>query len=201
MQTTFTIFQKRLRLLSNELEAYFQKMFEKIEASYQEKTAQTLLKARQPLSVVAISFYDLERMNADYVLDNPIPVLAEEDVEISYKTVRKRLYARCQDLLVISVVSAHQGFQYNIEFLHRTLRDFLVTQDMQTMLDSWTAKSFDPAASLRKALLGQIESLSKEACYRLGDGFLTESLHGFMFYASEAEGWKSENEVFITRRI
>lgn len=171
MQTTFTIFQKRLRLLSNELEAYFQKMFEKIEASYQEKTAQTLLKARQPLSVVAISFYDLERMNADYVLDNPIPVLAEEDVEISYKTVRKRLYARCQDLLVISVVSAHQGFQYNVEFLHRTLRDFLVTQDMQTMLDSWTAKSFDPRHHCAKHSLANSNLCSKRLATGLGMDF------------------------------
>lgn len=48
---------------------------------------------------------------------------------------------------------------YQVDFLHRTVRDFLMTKDMHTLLQSRTGADFDARVSLCKLSLAQVKAL------------------------------------------
>ena len=51
-------------------------------------------------------------------------------------------------------------FGHRVFFLHRTVRDFLLTNNILTLLQSWTTGHFDSRESLCKLTLAQIKALS-----------------------------------------
>ena len=155
--------QKRLRDIPQKLETYFQHMFDSIEHNYREQTAQIFkvnLKALLLLSVVALSFLEKERGMADYVFKTEIQPYRETDIEAIQGTTKKRLNARCKDLLEVSVNhEADVHARYKVDFLHRTVIDFLKGPGMWEKLTGWTSKTFHARKSLCRALVAEVKSL------------------------------------------
>src|SRR6266496_401638 len=100
--------------------------------------------------------------------------------------MKTRLNARCQDLLEVTTITkptstsarkaiikttnrtciqsldgrfpAPEDFSiYQVNFLHRTVRDFLETKEMQELLASRLPKGFDPIKLLCGSFLQQIK--------------------------------------------
>lgn len=156
--------QKRLERFPTTLTAYFQHTFDRIDDFYREETSEILLiclEGMQPLSVLSLWFYEQERVTPDYALRAKANSLSKADVIAVFENIHKRINARGQDLLVIetnSFESVH--LMYTVRFSHRTVRDFLLEPDMLKKLTSWKSTDFDARASLCKATLATLKSVS-----------------------------------------
>lgn len=155
--------QKRLESFPTTLTAYFQHMFDSIDEFYREETSEILLmclEGIQPLSLLALWFYEQERVSPDYTLRAKTNFLSKADVTAVFESIHKRINARGQDLLVIEANTFEsEHLMYTVRFSHRTVKDFLLKPDMLKKLTSWRSKNFDARAALCKATLANIKSL------------------------------------------
>ena len=183
--------QEKLRRLPPDLEAYFQHMFDGIDEFYREQTALifgVVVEAIRPLSIVAISFVEKENKNPQYSLKAEIRPYGDDEVNSIHRKVQKRLNARCKDLLEINIdPDADFYFRYKVDFLHRTVRDFLKAPHMRKMLSDWTTETFNAQSTLCKALLGEIKSLPMKEEYLSTQTDLFELVDDFLYYAHVME--------------
>ena len=155
--------QNRLQSFPTTLTAYFQHMFDSIDDFYREETSEILLiclEGIQPLSLLALWFYEQERVTPNLVLRADRKFLSRADVEAIFESIHKRINARGQDLLVIEKdAMTFEHLMYTVRFSHRTVKDFLLKPDMLSKLNSWKSKGFDARVSLCKATLAIVKSL------------------------------------------
>ncbi len=155
--------QRRLRSLPTDLTAYFQHMFDSIDGFYREETSEMLLiclEGIQPLSLLALWYYEKEMVTPDYALQAKRCPLTSADVLAIFESIRRRINARGQDLLEIEAGSTtDEHLMYTVRFSHRTVKDFLSEPDMLKRLTSWKSKDFDARASLCRATLAMAKSL------------------------------------------
>jgi NACHT domain len=85
------------------------------------------------------------------------------------------------------VICKNGFFEYEVDFLHRTVRDFLQTRDMNDMLLSSVPANFNSNEALCHSFLAQIKtvSLKPDDVYRFGP--LSDLIDDLMFYARELE--------------
>jgi hypothetical protein len=181
---TISELQKRLRVLPSDLEQFFRHILDTTEEIYQERAAQFFLIANQangPLSLMTYSFVDEE--DPDFALLLPFSPMAENEKLDRLRRMKIRLNAQCNGLLecvstpksreldsllegdsqrlnhdhFISPVFLSQA--YRVEFLHRTVRDFIATKDMALTLRSRCGGDFKPEVSICRAVLAELKGL------------------------------------------
>lgn len=150
--------QYRLREFPSDLDEFFRHMFDSMDKVYRAPAArafQVAVSAHESLSVLAYWYIDLEEHDSSFlfnVKNNP----PSSQVFPNYKSVmEKRLNGRLKGLL--EVPKTPQALQ-RVEFLHRTVRDFLSTGSMQESLQSWLPESFNPHELICKVLLAELMS-------------------------------------------
>ena len=135
--------EARLRQMPPDLEAYFQHIFDGIDKFYHEQTSrifQVVTAARQPLLSTTIANLELEKLKPDYALAAEMKPLGDGEIYEAYKMTQKRVNARCKDLLEVNEYpTAKVCFRYKVDFLHRTVRDFLGSEHMRRMLAGWSS--------------------------------------------------------------
>ena len=200
--------QRRLREFPAELNPFFQHIFDSIDPFYREQTAQLFLvnlEALTPLSVIALQCIEEERRRADYIFELGIRPYSNKEIEDIYDTVKRRLNARCKDLLEVNVdPSLHPFCGYRVGFLHRTVRDYLTAPQMREMLNGWTAKEFDATSSLCRAHLAQIMSLPWPCEAMQRPSVVKEFfrlMNEFMYYASKLERGKGLSDVALINAL
>ena len=91
-------------------------------------------------------------------------ILDDDGIVLMLKEQRKFLNARCKDLLEITEVPEAEStplfLKYKVDFLHRTVRDFLTTSEIYDSLKKKAASCFSARKALCRAHLAQIK-----ACY------------------------------------
>ena len=146
--------QERLRELPTELEAFFQHIFEATEKVYQQQAARIYricLAARCQISALDLAWFaepDADfGLNYDMLSTSPsqLPTLSESTVI--------RVQARCQDLLEFAGA--------NLQFLHRSVKDFLETREMSLTLEARAGKEYNPHNYLCNSMLLQMRLHSR----------------------------------------
>ncbi|PVI00440.1 hypothetical protein DM02DRAFT_473949, partial [Periconia macrospinosa] len=141
---TVSLLKKRLYSLPPTLETYFKSMLDRIDTVYREQTAQILLLALEPhriLTLVTLSF--LDQHGTRYAIERPIQDSSDSQLQkICFRT-RTRVQARCSDLVVIAPIKPNYYREPRVRFLHRTVRDFLLTRDIQEYLLEQLCSPFD----------------------------------------------------------
>ena len=200
--------QRRLREFPVELNSFFQHIFDSIDPFYREQTAQLFLvnlEALTPLSVIALQFIEEERRKPDYIFELDIRPYSNREIEDIYDTVKRRLSARCKDMLEVSVEPyLHPFCGYRVGFLHRTVRDYLIAPRMRNMLNGWAAKRFDATLTLCKAHLAQIMALPWPCEAMQRPSVVKESfrlVNEFMYYASKLEREKGLSDVALINAV
>ncbi|KAF2818920.1 hypothetical protein CC86DRAFT_388611 [Ophiobolus disseminans] len=174
----------------SDLEQYFQRIIERIKDRHKEEMAQTFLVTVhevQPLPLYAFALLEKERTYPDYALQAPIESVQDAALEQLYPTWKSRVQNRCGDLLVVDE-SAHPVFlSHSVDFLHRTVRDFL-RDCYHDQLKSYLRADFSPLLSLCKVCLALLKALT------INDFRDRESLHQIigltdelLYYAHEFE--------------
>ncbi|USP82832.1 hypothetical protein yc1106_10106 [Curvularia clavata] len=180
--------QRRIRLLPSKLEDYFLHILNTTDETYSERAAETFdiaLQASEPLSLMTYSYLDEE--DPRFAINAGIRPLGLREVLYRLRTMKRRLNARCNGLLEITNYDEDQSKRellrrtiddfwdsstrldnmevsellvvYKVEFLHRTVRDFLNTKEIQNMIKIRIDCNFQPLSAVCRAILGQIKAL------------------------------------------
>ena len=157
---TIADLRRRLALLPEDLDKYFEHMLDSTEKVYHQQAAQmlqTCLASRHPPSLLSLSFYD--EQDLEFSLRLEVKPWTHKNIKDINRATRKRVNARCVDLVVITTEAQNYlgAVQYKIEFLHRTVRDFLETKKIQTLLAERQGTDFDADVYLCHAYLAQMK--------------------------------------------
>jgi hypothetical protein len=160
---SITDMQRRLEHLPSDLERFFQHILDGIEEVYKPQTAQIFEMAtiaKTPLSVYLLQYLEQESLDPHYAVKAQRTYLSEAKMIQVKKRLTKYLNARCKGLLEIHYDEYGTfSFSYKIEFLHRTVKDYLESQDMKAVLKSLAPRGFNPATSLCRAYLALLKQL------------------------------------------
>jgi hypothetical protein len=157
--------QRRLNNLPDSLEEYFKEMIKRIDKVWQNETAQVLrlaVQAIRPQPILVFSCLRKERSDSNYALSATIEPLSDDQVKEEELKTRERLNKLVLDFLEVEKEEdvVNEGFPRNkVEFLHRTVKDFLTTKDMSDYLKQNSPPGFNPETSLCKALLWVIKKM------------------------------------------
>ena len=156
---TISDLRRRLQALPTDLVEYYRYMYLAVDDVYREQASRIfsicLTADYLPLSI--LSFFDE---------DDPRFALGTSGSEWSHyltdralSTLARRINARCQDLIEVRDLESDPAKKlYSVDFIHRTARDFLDTEDMKKLLRN-SAGSFDPYQYRCQAGLAQMKLL------------------------------------------
>ncbi|OIW32071.1 hypothetical protein CONLIGDRAFT_612403 [Coniochaeta ligniaria NRRL 30616] len=145
---TFDDLLKRLESIPTDLEQFFKHILDSVDPFYHVNMARTLQIAlvavdNRGFPVPILAFHDMEYHDTDYALNQPVIPFTPEEAREFLRPTRRRLNGRCKGLLEI-----HND---SIQFLHRTLWDFLKTGEMASYLSNKAGSQFSANTSLLKA--------------------------------------------------
>jgi hypothetical protein len=145
------------------------------------------LEATRPLPLLIYSYLDEE--DPDYGINGPIKALSYQEAVYRLRIMKRRLISRCNGLLEITVYDINSGpeqldplrkiiddpidspFEANnlsmvslfdsisVGFIHRTVRDFLITEEIQNMIKKRVPIDFQPPSTICQAYLAQVKAL------------------------------------------
>ena len=192
--------QKRLQSLPSDLEKFFQHMMDGIEEFYKPQTAQIfemVTVARSALPVFLLKYLDEERDNPDYALTAKRKAPSDAEIKQLSEKSAKYLNARCKGLLAIYYEKNKTfSFGYKIEFLHRTVKDFLMSPDVKTLMRSRAPRNFHAGTTLCRAYLALLKELlpSEIDMYKYNPDDLDGVTRDIMYYAKLAEMEREKSE-------
>lgn len=186
--------RRRLSQTPKTLNELFERMLSSVEDIYQEQAAQILqvaLRATGPLYVIVYSFIGDEEHDALKIETKQWT--AEECVTAS-KTAEIRIKVRCPDIIKIKTPSplpttTEMMVHHQVDFLHRTVRDFLALEETQNRLNQRLTRPFDPGMFICRGLLTQIKGASAtgQDGWSRPSGKLWRLLHEITLYAGDLE--------------
>jgi hypothetical protein len=152
-----TLLRQRLNEFPETLDGFFRRMFHDIESVYKIQAARIMLAAchyNGPLTLYTPIFIADEVYNPDYAARMSIKFSEIQDSSDDVKDVKRRLHARCGDIL--EVVSAVHG----VSFCHRTAYDWLQQTFMQEILKAKAGAAFNLNVSLAKVAMARLKTTS-----------------------------------------
>jgi hypothetical protein len=191
--------RRRLDSLPIDLEKYFEHMIGTIEPFYRDETIrwfEIAVNALQPLPILAYHFLEQEKENEDYALHKQVQALSNREITSIYETTKVRLNARCKDLLEVRDYSSETSLamcRYKVDFLHRTVRDFLLgTRTIEELRQGKLA--IDPHISLCRIMLALTKALPSQGELTPALNEIFSFVDEFMYHSREVELHCHESE-------
>lgn len=144
---SFSDLQNMVDSFPSDLEPFFKKILESVPTFYREKMAETLqiaLDAKEPLDAAIYSFHDDDNVDTDCAMQMAEWNYDMEPMRMRREQITRRLNGRCRGLL-------EQNFLGQIEFLHRTVVDFLRNHEMTEYLRSESSETFNANLAILRA--------------------------------------------------
>lgn len=190
--------ENRLSRVPKTLEEYFQHMLDSVDDEYRDsgpRQIQIALNAVGNLDLMHWWFLDGGTLDFAFMGKSGKSSLERRDIEDILDIMRRRLQARCKGLLEI-VVESEENTQPSytgddvlkyprIDFLHRTVRDYLLQPHMQAFLQSRLPPTFNPRIEVCQALLAFVKDQ-----HRPGDYFFSiqhDAVGLLMAYCKQVE--------------
>lgn len=155
---TISELQDRLRVLPTDLENMFQHILDSVEKLYHRQAARIyLIRLLAPgiLTAMTVSFFDEKAPN--FALKRNFRSQDPDETGTRMKNISKRILARCKDLIEVSK-------DHKVEFLHRTVHDFLRQPNVQGLLVQRAGADFDAHQYICNASLSQVVLLAPSPC-------------------------------------
>ncbi|KAI1775489.1 hypothetical protein F4818DRAFT_51040 [Hypoxylon cercidicola] len=149
---------KRLESFPSDLEPFFKHMLDAVEPFYHRKMSgalQITIASEKPLRYLFYSYHDNQYDDEDYAIKmkrrkDPMTETTLKDLQ---DKVARRLDAQCKGLL--EVKGGLKGG--HVDFLHRTVSDFLQTREMADYLLEKSAPHFNATLSILKGTVAFIK--------------------------------------------
>lgn len=185
--------ERRLNALPSDLSEYFKHIIDSIEDIYQDLMARTFQLAvyGAPLPLVAFWYLPKDTQSPEMALTAPIEEITDGEAQTIVSWSTASINAWCKDLLEVNKATREPRddplLGYKVDFLHRTVRDFLMTNDMQELLSKRMASGFEPWATLMRLHL----ALAKRLQVKTGSDDDMSTFVGvakdLMYYANQHE--------------
>jgi hypothetical protein len=183
--------QRRLRGFPTDLDAFFKHIVESLDPIYRAQTVrafQMTLSAPRPQTLLNYWYLDIEEEDPNFALHMKVQSLDTNELQSRNDEISKRLNGRCKGLLeVTSLPNFEEYFKYRVDFLHRTVRDFLLTKDMQIAFAKWTSTKFHADIALCKTSLAELKSAPIKFGYLGNKGPIFDVINDFFYSAQEYE--------------
>jgi hypothetical protein len=182
--------QRRLRLIPTDLNEYFKRILFTVDNFYRKETAQMFqvtLIARDTLSLMSYWYMDQEASFLENLIAGPV---SNAIIDGRLAQMRKRLNACCKGLLEVhstKFCGEEDFFYLKVDFLHRTVRDFLRDPDMQNELGKWVGTDFDANIAICQSLIAQVKTVPADIFYRRCGDALAKIISIFFVHASVLE--------------
>ncbi|KAH7146154.1 hypothetical protein EDB81DRAFT_947194 [Dactylonectria macrodidyma] len=199
--------RQKLKAIPDDLGALFQQMLDRIEKSEQTRVARAFLAMQNdpPNSkpsrwVYVQAVLDDMADNSDLealLLDGSIgPFMSEEDCISKCQVMGRRLVGRCQGLLEVVYTGNDFPFCHHVQFIHRTLKDFLQESDNTARMQHLSG-DFSPPRALALGILAMVKFIPPDECiicppYEIGQSEPTRQLDYF------GEGGYSPNSLVLS---
>jgi len=189
-EDTVSTMQERISQLPQDLEAFFKLILNSVDPFYHRHMAQTFriaLQAEEPLSIMVHSFADQCALDKRIALQCSVAPMDNYEISRRHQQMRRRLNGRCKGLLEVQADPSDIDYLGpRIGFLHRTVRDFLLTKEMSEFLDGH-AQGFNSHSVIVQAHVMLLKSLPVRREHFRQGGVLRRILGEAFYYAHEAE--------------
>ena len=184
--------QEILESFPRDLNAYFRHIIDGVRDVYREEMAKLFLitvEELQPLPLYAFSLLDRENSNPSYAISAPIDPIIPQELEAVDQNWRSRLENRCRDLLVVDDGDHPTFLLHPVDFLHRTVREFLRDNYSDNLRREIPANSdFQPLISLCRMMLYLLKGLPiVELRNKVSITRLIKIVDELLYYAHEVE--------------
>lgn len=201
--------QRRLWAFPSDLDDFFNHILVSLDKTYRAQTArlfQVALAIPRPLSLLNYWYVDAEEDDPQFYSKMPVAQLEQREMQARQEEMHKRLNGRCKGLLEVTQVQyADAPYDCRVDFLHRTVKDFLRTKDMQQQLMQWTSHSlvrsdsgferrsqivaepFNAYLTVCKSSLAELKSAPVKYGYLKGPGPMQDLISDFFFAAQQYE--------------
>jgi hypothetical protein len=175
--------QRRLDLLPDDLEKLYDKLLRNLDPFYLEHATQLVMimeTSRFPLPLIIFSFADEESVGS--VVRMPANPMSTSVMALRLDGMTRRLNSRWKGLLEIdraleAASNLSEHVHQTVQYLHRTVKDFIRSRKVQEFLQSSLTSQFDPYLSLCVAHYAYIKALP-------ASGALTEKVRLCLWYAA-----------------
>ncbi|KAK7707111.1 hypothetical protein SLS64_007320 [Diaporthe eres] len=179
---------KRLDRIPDGLTMFFRHMIESVEDFYLQKMAESLLIAaagQGPLHSAIYMLHDRGDANPNYAIEEPLIPWTDEQLANEVRPCPMRLNSRCKGLLEVDAFD-------RVNFLHRTVRDFLQMEEMRGILKNHAISGFDAELSIFQAYICWIKhsafvSMGGIAYYGPSKSLLVDTLETALAYAGKSD--------------
>jgi hypothetical protein len=173
-QDSLKLLRKRLRAFPSDLNEFFRHIFDSLDPIYCTHLAhmfQVALVASRPLSPIAYWYLDRIEDDPNMALATPVKSCSSEDVAEKIREVSVRVNGRSKGLLEVGLNHAVGSYKHeealdihfydnysveaSVDFLHRTVRHFLMITEMQNILSAWQDRDFQPNLAICKVMLAE----------------------------------------------
>lgn len=179
----------RLHHFPSDLEDFFRHIFTTLEPLYCMQTAhmfQVALAASAPLSPVAYWYMDEEEEVPGLAVSMKIQDIPDDQLNVIVTQTNARLNGRCRGLLEITPPVRDIRRIYHVDFLHRTVKDFFMTNEIHEIFATDQQKDFNPNLAICRAVLAEIKSIAMSQVNRVPlDELMTCFFHAAQFLEKE----------------
>jgi hypothetical protein len=153
--------QERLSLLPSDLEELFSKILNNLSPRYFDQASKLFQLVGsaledEPLTLLSLAFADDGWRQA---LSTQTKSLSTEEIDFKIEMMRRRLNSRCKGLLEAPSYDGNLS-RAKVQYLHRTVRDYLHRPDMWDYLRSRVSASYDPDLMLCGAYLQMLKTVN-----------------------------------------
>jgi hypothetical protein len=205
-QDSLKLLRKRLRAFPSDLNEFFRHMFDSLDPIYCTHLAhmfQVALAASRPLSPIAYWFLDRVEDDPNMALVMPVHPGGSQDIAKMLHEVTVRVNGRSKGLLEVSMnhspavdereeaLDVHlfvdHPLEASVDFLHRTVKDFLMITEMQNILSKWQDQDFQPDLAICKVMLAECKYTASMSRPRIGGAPLELIVREFLLSARKYE--------------
>lgn len=156
---TYELFD-RLEAIPEDLEEYFERMLTGLDRFYLEQATQQFAMALRARTLL-LTYYFHRLMNTPQGLkaDSVRPMTLEDIRKLEAKE-ETRLNARSMGLLEATTTESSQC--KSVDFMHRTARDFIASEPIQTRLRPYLGATFEVDQVVLRTLIYQLKSLDPQ---------------------------------------
>ncbi|KAK3695658.1 hypothetical protein B0T22DRAFT_478288 [Podospora appendiculata] len=144
------------------------------------------------LPIDIYGYHDNEYRDPDYAIKWPVSLLSDSETARFLSRTRRQINARSNGLLEVRIE--------RVEFLHRSVRDFLRTEEMHSYLVAKARPQFDAAHSIVRAQVAMIKSWDFTG-HPTGDRTQERSMSMYGDQGSAVDRFKGSKRGQIINRI
>ena len=179
--------QKRLDLLPPDLELLYDRILQSLDPFYLEHAAQLFKlveESRDPPSLILLSFADEE--NLDSCVNMSVQPSSQDELSLRADTMRRRLNSRCKGFLEVglkTVVADMDDTEETVQYLHRTVKDYVESKEAQSTLGKAIKSDFDPHQRLCVGNLAHLKAIEADRNF-LANGTFWARVHSCLYSAA-----------------